>query len=652
MKLNQLMFWALFFLSPIFLLPATAQAEVDTFENQLYVRPLKTPLARDRLISATVITAEDISRYCPGCDFADILERAGVNVRRFHGNFYQSSDTDTVYLGLRGVSDAQTSFYINDIRVRDAMLGEPEWSFVTTNNIERIEIVRGPLVTGNTNIGGEIRVWTKKAQCEVEKFCAHIKTEHSNKSATGRSAFVSFANRTENSGFIVSAQGDRSKDSHGIPNLDDSSHYKEQTLNLAFDHQTIDDKWSFEGHSVVYKSQNKGDITPSPKKGSSNVVSLGSTYHIDPDLLIKSLAGYNKEQQHYGAKEIKYTSRRISLKLWGEYRFDFADGNYILKTGVEKHREKIYAPPNTYDLDQRHTIAGFGSLYGERGPYAYQVTARADRLSGDIDRKVWTWNGAVSRHIARVQLHDIFIRSGVGTGFRAPGFDEQYFTSFDPDAGSEAEGEPEVVGTFYDNNPDLDVERAFHYELGLRLEKDTKPAPHYFLDITAFKTKLKNSVIFGDRQIQALRNGSIVYIVGKDQQESAWVQGLEFQTGFRLESCSGIGQYTLTDPDDTKRIRGHNPLRQMGALSLSCLMTPQWRVGTSLTYRGDRDQDPPHNDTASVWDVHLTWTPRPKNTDLKLQLAVRNIGDKEYDLYNYTEGQGRALWLIFSSSLF
>ena len=150
-----------FFLSFGFLPLATAEFLENLpqeQENFLYARPLKTPLVHPRLIRATVITAEDISRDCPGCDFPDILEQAGVNVRRFHGRFFQSSDTDTVYLGVRGVTDAQTAFYINDVRVRDLMLGEPEWGFIATHNIERIEIVRGPQGKGNTNIGGEIRV--------------------------------------------------------------------------------------------------------------------------------------------------------------------------------------------------------------------------------------------------------------------------------------------------------------------------------------------------------------------------------------------------------------------------------------------------------------------------------------------------------------
>ena len=622
---------------------AESASLTEPLEDVLYPRFLNTPLAHPRLISATVITAEDISRYCPGCDFIDVLERAGVNVRRFHGKFYQSSDTDAVYLSVRGVSEAQTSFYIDGVRVRDAMLGEPEWNFVATHNIERIEIVRGPTSTGNTNIGGEIRVYTKKANCDKEKeFCSYVKTELSNKPTTGGSAYVSMAKQTDQSSLMISAQGDKSRDPHGIPTVDSSSHYKERVLNISANHRSQDNKWLLEGQSTFYNSRNKGNITPSPKKGASNVVSLGSTYYIDPNLLIKSLVGYNKEQQRYGKRETKYTSRRISLNLWGEYHFEFMDGNYILKTGVEKHREKIYAPAGTYDSDRRDTIATFGSLSGERGPFTYQVTARVDNLSGDIDKKVWTWNGAISWHVARVKSHDISIRSGVGTGFRAPGFDEQYFIYSVP------------KGSVYKNNPDLDIEKAFNYEFGLRLERQAEEsAPHYFLDITAFNIKLKDSVITViEREYTDEEENDFLIVRRLDNQEEGRVQGLEFQAGFYLEPCKGVGNMTVVDSDDMESVRGHDPVRQLGSLSLSCFMNPYLSVGTNLTYRGDREGHIIHHDSASVWDAHLTWTPKPHKKNLKFQLALRNIGDKEYDLYNYTDGPGRTLWLVFSTPLF
>ena len=637
--------------------------------QQAEVLPLSVGSSSDlslnpRLISAAVITAEDIRRDCPGCDFTDILERAGVNIRRFHSDFYKSSDTDTVYLGLRGVSDAQTALYIDGVRIRDVMLAEPEWNFITTGNIERIEIVRGPRAGGAGSVGGEIRVYTKRADCLADgsdsqdaatsdgDFCARVRTEISNKSTTGGSAYISAAGQQgDQTGFLVSFQGDRSRDPHGIEHPSQSSSYNEGALSLSFDHQT--ENQGFEGSAVFYNSGNKGAVTPYTQSGSSHAASLGTVYKLDPDLLIKALAGYNRERQSYGDSDEsdQYTSRRISLSLWSEYHFESdGGGDYILKTGAEGQTETVQdAPPDIYTEDQRNTTAGFAELLGEQGPVVYQVKARADRLSGDIDEAVWTFRGDLSYHIGQAAGHDVFLRTGAGSGFRAPGLDEQYYEYSSRIC---EEGGKECYTVKYPGNPDLGLETAVSYETGLRIEKPEA----YFLDIGAFNTTVEDSVKFSERtpdRSQKSGKKTRTYIVRKEAADDVRIQGLEFQTGFYLGDCDGKAQYGLIDSDgDTARVRRRNPVRRLGFASLGCDINPKVRIGADVFYRGERQKHNPPGDNASVWNAHISYTPDVLNKDTIFSIAVKNIGDKEYDLYNYTRGAERTVWLIFETPLF
>ena len=133
------LFWAFSLLTFV----SHAESNESTSE-QLTVKALnETPTNTNRHIAVTVITKEDISK-CIGCDFTDVLERAGVQVRRFHSQFQKSSDTDTAYVSLRGMSDAQIALEVDGVRQQDNMIGEAIWPFIPLHHIARIEVVRGP----------------------------------------------------------------------------------------------------------------------------------------------------------------------------------------------------------------------------------------------------------------------------------------------------------------------------------------------------------------------------------------------------------------------------------------------------------------------------------------------------------------------------
>ena len=67
---------------------------------------------------------------------------------------------------------------------------------------------------------------------------------------------------------------------------------------------------------------------------------MGTTYYISPELMFKSLMGYHREGRVYNGEE-EYKSRRVSIKLFGEYRFDFMQGDYMLTAGVGGEKETL-----------------------------------------------------------------------------------------------------------------------------------------------------------------------------------------------------------------------------------------------------------------------------------------------------------------------
>ena len=324
-QLKQLILAAAAAFSPVFPLqafsapadPALTAAAAPRLAAPSLISPRES---RSRLISMTVITEEDIKR-CPGCDLPDILERAGVQVRRYHWDSPESSDTDAAFPALRGATDAQTDLFVDGIRQEDAMLAEPVYGFIPVHHIKRIEIIKGPSIMHGSPIGGLIHIFTKKADCPPEKLvCFEALSEISNESNTGKTGMVSGHVRSESglSGVRISAQGDHSADA-----AEKSGSHREKFLALNASHMPEGRNWLLEGSASFYDSGSSGVPKLSEPGGGFDLISLGSSYYVSPNLLFQLITGYDSESQTYSDNrdefEEKYTSRRISIKALGQY---------------------------------------------------------------------------------------------------------------------------------------------------------------------------------------------------------------------------------------------------------------------------------------------------------------------------------------------
>lgn len=120
---------------------------------------IETPA--ERLGAAvTVITEEEIrARYYPS--LADVLRQVpGVEVQR-SGSLGKVTD-----VRIRGSSDKQIQVLVDGLRVKRTTTGDFNFSSLAIDQIERIEIVRGPQSTlyGADAIGGVVHIITKRGQ--------------------------------------------------------------------------------------------------------------------------------------------------------------------------------------------------------------------------------------------------------------------------------------------------------------------------------------------------------------------------------------------------------------------------------------------------------------------------------------------------------
>ncbi|MFL0796214.1 MAG: TonB-dependent receptor [Cellvibrionaceae bacterium] len=138
---------------------SSADSTAPIVEENILVTATRTAQSADEaLASVDVITADEIARMNPS-DGLDLLSQtAGVDVSRKGGRGAAAG------LYLRGTSSDHTLVLVDGVRQGSATLGEAGLQFIDPNQIERVEVVRGPRSSlyGSDALGGVIQIFTRK----------------------------------------------------------------------------------------------------------------------------------------------------------------------------------------------------------------------------------------------------------------------------------------------------------------------------------------------------------------------------------------------------------------------------------------------------------------------------------------------------------
>ncbi|KHL70286.1 hypothetical protein SF06_09180 [Pseudomonas flexibilis] len=145
---------------------AFAANETPRFDEQLKLPEVVVTASRtaeskgDTYSAVTVFTRDDIERLQPST-VPDLLRRTpGVQVMQNGGR------GSTVGVFVRGTKTAQTLVLIDGQRANDTNLGGAPLNTLSVDQIERVEILRGPrsAIYGSDAIGGVIQIFTRRAE--------------------------------------------------------------------------------------------------------------------------------------------------------------------------------------------------------------------------------------------------------------------------------------------------------------------------------------------------------------------------------------------------------------------------------------------------------------------------------------------------------
>lgn len=142
----------------LFTLPVQA-AEIPLLD-EIVVTATRTPHTAEGTLAATTVISRDAIQRSQAGDLIELLDQqVGINISRTGG------EGKSTAIFVRGSGSKHVLVLVDGIRAASATTGEYDWNALSPEQIERIEIVRGPLSSlyGSDAIGGVIQIFTRRS---------------------------------------------------------------------------------------------------------------------------------------------------------------------------------------------------------------------------------------------------------------------------------------------------------------------------------------------------------------------------------------------------------------------------------------------------------------------------------------------------------
>ena len=602
-------------------LPSLAFAQRDPAKDldNVVVTATRTAITVDDALAAVeVIDRKDIERSAARSLPELLRGRAGVTLVNQGGLGKLST------LFLRGTESDHTLFLIDGVRVGSATSGLTSLQDLPLEQIERVEIVRGPRSSlyGADAIGGVIQVFTRrgKGNAGVRGRARIGAGSHGLREA---SAGLDLRGARGGVGLDLGHQSTDGIDSCrgigapwyagcGMDNPDpDRDGYRNNNVSLRADF-AASEAWQFEAQGLRARGHNFFDADPAwglpdNSKVLQQVVGGSVRYRPSQALGLRLTVGRNIDasDNHLGATYMdRFETRRDSASLQGD--FVVADGQ-VLTAGFDWLRDSggVDGPFASFDTT-RGNRAAFAQYQGRFGAHDLQASLRRDdndqfggKTTGGF---AWGYGFADGWRIA----------ASHATAFKAPSFNELYYPFF--------------------GNPALRPESSRSSELSLGHD-----GGGWQWQLNAYQTRIDDLIVY-DTAIFAANNIEQARIRGVELSASArlgeWdVRGtLGTLDARNLSIGTNHGKRLPRRPQRSARLDLDREFGDFGFGLSGILEAARWDdVANSLRVGGYGTLD-----ARVSWRFARDWT---------LQATLVNAFDKTYETSAYYNQPGREFGL-------
>lgn len=466
-------------------LPASAFGQTTELPAVVVTATRSQTRASAVLSDISVITREEIAQAGQSTVAELLHAQAGLQTWATGGRGSSSS------ISIRGGSPQQTLVLIDGQRMSSSTLGTTAIENIPLNQIERIEILRGPAsaLYGADAIGGVVQIFTRKGdgapRLSAEAGAGSYRTASGMLNYGGRAGDTSF---NINAGYIDSDSFSATKPGAFGFNPDRDP-YANRNLSaqvaqrLGADHELganvfySDGKTRFDAANcdpAFIVCTNDFDNYQTQALSS---YSLYSRNRLVPNWTSQvrigrgedNLASYSLDPVAGSVGSQKFRTVQDQLT----WQNDIATSRGTILLAAERRKEAVDSNAIDFTVAQRTTTSLVAGYHASLDAHSLQLSARHDRISqfGSPNTGSLAYGYQLTPALRA--------SASISTAFRAPTFDDLFW--------------PVDFNSFYVGNPNLRPERARNKEAGLVYESAGRRA-----SLTAFHNRVSDLIAFGD----------------------------------------------------------------------------------------------------------------------------------------------------------
>jgi len=565
----------------------------------------------DTIVPAQVIDRAEIERT-QARDVIELLRgRAGIQITSQGGPGKLSS------VFMRGSESDHVLVLVDGVRIGSVTAGMAAFQDIPVDQIERIEIVRGPRSSlyGSEAIGGVIQIFTRRNTGAISPHARIGVGSHDLREASagiggraGRGWFGVDAAFQRTDG-IDACRGSGTLFQGCFVDEPDRDGYRNRSLNLRGGVE-LADGLTLEGnalHADAFTEFDGSSFSGNEVDTVQQVAGGKLTYAPSDVVMLTAQAGrnYDKAKNHYRDAAAgtrvdvsRFDTRRDTASLQADFGLAptqrFSLGFDWMSDNVESTTD--------YLLTARDNFAVFSGYVARFGAHRMQAGVRHDdneQFGGHTTGSLG-WGLDLARGLR--------LNASAATSFKAPTFNDLYFP-------------------FGSGNPDLEPERAKTANLGLAQYGD-----NWTWSIDVFESRV-DDLIFLDGNF-----------VPQNIQE-ARIRGAELTFSTTLAGFDLSTELSHVDPRDRSDSANHGNLlarraRNSGRLDIDRSFG-DFRIGTTLRGSGSRFDNPTNTVRVAghgTLDLRAAWAFNP---DWTLEARATNVLDKDYETIAWYYQPGR-----------